>query len=83
LLKLGNKFGGGEEGLAEWIFNKPGRSRIGGLFQSGGMKFGVGELGTAPVRQRCASVYVANPFGSGMRSGIREDFGRGIGGRAA
>jgi len=44
------------------------------LFKRGGLKFGVGEHRTPLLIQIWGSVYVANPFPSGMKSGIGGKF---------
>ena len=77
LLKLRKEFGRGEEGLAKWVFNKPGRSWIGSCSKGEAENLKFGEHGTPVLRQIWGSVYVANPFRSGMRSGIRENYGLG------
>ncbi len=53
-----------------WIFNKPSPPWIGSCSMREAEDFGVCGYGRPPLRQTWASVYVANPFQSGIRSGI-------------
>jgi len=63
-----------EEGLAKWVLNKPNRSWLGSCSKGGGLKFGVGEHGTAPPGKIWIIVYEANPLRFGMRSRIHGEF---------
>lgn len=54
----------------EWIFNKPSPPWIGSCSKREAENFGVCGYGRPPLRQTWVSVYVANPFRSGIRSGI-------------